>query len=192
MRNRARHAPAPTGTESGRERAIVLPVEIREMEIEDLAAVFALGERLFRAGQSRMLHRTWDEYEVIDYFSSDREYCLVAEHREQIVGFVIGTIIEKRRSAWTYGYLVWICVEPEVAGRGVAHRLAARLTDLFIDAGARMMLADTEADNAEAIEFLQREGFGQRVPHLYLTKNLTSLPGYRRRRKAPDVGPGSR
>ena len=75
---------------------------------------------------------------------------------------------------------------------GVAHRRVARLTDLFIEGGARMMLVDTEADNARAIAFFEREGFGHPVEHLYLSRNLTGLPGYRRKRglsspgKSPD------
>ncbi|MCB1742930.1 MAG: GNAT family N-acetyltransferase [Gammaproteobacteria bacterium] len=150
------------------------------MEIEDLPAVFALGERLFRAPDVPILHRTWDEFEVIDFFSSDSEFCLVAERSDEIVGFVIGTIIEKRRSAWTYGYLVWLGVAPEVEGKGVAHRLVSRITDLFIAGGARMMMVDTEADNERAIDFFENEGFGSPVEHLYLSKNLRHHPGYRK------------
>ena len=124
-----------------------IPVEIREMTIDDLPKVYALGERLFRPEAAPNLYRTWDEYELIDYYSGDGEYCLVAEQDDAIVGFVIGTIIDKRRSSWTYGYLVWLGVEPGLEGRGVARRLVNRLTDLFIEEGVRMMMVDTDAMN---------------------------------------------
>jgi len=165
-----------------------LPATVREMELQDLAEVFELGERLFTADAAPNLYRTWDEYELVDSFSADGEYCLVAEHDDRVVGFVIGTIIEKRKSAWTYGYLVWLGVEPELVGRGVARRLVARLTDLFIEEGARMMMVDTDAENENAIAFFESEGFGNPVEHVYMSKNLTQLPAYRRKRDTKRSG----
>lgn len=155
---------------------------IREMELEDLPAVYALGRRLYTADRWPTLYRTWDEYDLVVQFASEGELCLVAEHDGAVVGFALGSLIEKRRSAWRYGYLEWLGVAPEVSGRGVARRLLQRLTDLFIDAGARMMLVDTEADNERAIEFFRRAGFGNPVDHVYLSKNLTSSAAYRERR----------
>ncbi len=160
-----------------------LPVTIREMELHDLPTVFDLGERLFRADEYPNLYRTWDEYDLIQYFTTDGDYCLVAETDDEIVGFVIGTVIEKRRSAWSYGYLVWLGTVPEIEGRGVARRLLARLTELFIEAGARIMMVDTEAENGRALGFFERAGFGQPVEHIYLAKNLTGMRHYRRHRE---------
>ena len=45
------------------------PLIVREMELEDLPKVFALGERLFTAEKWPNLYRTWDEYEVIELFA---------------------------------------------------------------------------------------------------------------------------
>lgn len=163
--------------------AALATLEIRDMELEDLAGIFALGERVFLATESPNLYRTWDEYELIDYYSSDGEFCFVAELDDRLVGFVIGTIIEKRKSAWTYGYLVWLGVEPELEGKGVARKLVARLTDTFIEAGARIMMVDTDADNDKALAFFERAGFSQPEEHVYLTKNLTNLPQYKRYRE---------
>ncbi|UCC59964.1 MAG: hypothetical protein JSV02_09560 [Dehalococcoidia bacterium] len=44
-------------------------VIIRNMEIEDLASVYRLGEKLFTSEETPILYRTWDPYEVTDYFS---------------------------------------------------------------------------------------------------------------------------
>ena len=49
-------------------------VAIREMEIDDIAAVFHLGEQLFTAQEVPNLYRTWDEYEVITLFQGDPEF----------------------------------------------------------------------------------------------------------------------
>jgi len=184
--SRPRQARRSKGTAARKRDRPPLQVDLREMELDDLPAVFALGERLFRADEVPNLYRTWDEYELVDHFSSDGEYCLVAEHEERLVGFVIGTVIHKRKSAWTYGYVVWLGVEPKLDGRGVARRLISRLTEMFIEAGARIMLVDTDANNTRAVEFFERAGFGSPVEHVFMSKNLTSLPQYQRRRAAED------
>ena len=56
---------------------------IRQIEIDDISAVFHLGEKRFTSDEFPILYRTWDAYEVIDYFSSDPDYCLVDETKER-------------------------------------------------------------------------------------------------------------
>ena len=161
------------------------PITIREMELDDLAQVYALGEALFTAGQWQTLYRTWDEYELVTLFASDGDYCLVAERDrdEKIVGFVLGTIVEKRRSAWNYGWIIWLGVDPKAKRQGIAWRLVDRLTEVFIDAGARILMADTDAENEPALGFFERQGFTQRREHVYLSRNLTGHPRYKKRSK---------
>lgn len=176
---RRRRAAAP----DARPATTPLRFAVREMAFEDLPEVFALGQQIFTPEDYPNLYRTWDEYDLIQMFASDGEFCLVAENRGDLLGFVLGTIIEKRRSAWKYGYIVWLGVQPQLESRGVARKLCQRLTELFIDAGARMILVDTEAENERAVAFFRRLGYGHPVEHLYMTKNLTTLPEYRERRK---------
>ena len=76
---------------------------IRIMTIDDLAAVFHLGEQLFTSEYSSSMYRTWDEYEITTLFNSDSELCIVAELNEEVVGFALGTTVEKHNSACTYG-----------------------------------------------------------------------------------------
>jgi ribosomal protein S18 acetylase RimI-like enzyme len=159
------------------------PVVIREMELEDIPHVFALGEQLFTAELWPSLYRTWDEYEPVRLFAGDGDFCLVADQADKIVGFAMGSMIEKRKSAWSYGYLQWIGVDPEATRRGIASRLTNRMTELFIEAGARMMIIDTDAENENAIAFFKNHGFGNELEHVYMSKNLTSHPEYRRLRR---------
>lgn len=166
-------------------------ITLREMELEDLSEVFALGERIFTADRWPNLYRTWDEFELIQIFGTDTETCLVAECNDRVVGFALGTLIEKRRSAWTYGYLLWLGVEPDLARSGVGKRLVNRLTELFIAQGARIMLADTESDNLPAVNFFRRQGFTNETQHVYLSKNLTHHPEYVRRRRSLSGSPAS-
>jgi ribosomal protein S18 acetylase RimI-like enzyme len=155
-------------------------LEIRELTIDDLAAVFHLGERLFTSDFSPSMYRTWDEYEITTLFNSDSELCLVAELDGEIVGFALGTTVEKQNSAWKYGYLVWIGVRPGLQKCGAGHRLFSELKKRMIDQGVRMIVIDTDADNEAGINFFKREGFGNIQEHVYMTLNL-SRPRPKRR-----------
>jgi len=169
--------PAPLATDP----AHLLPIpeiEVEELELEDLPAVFALGERLFTSDRWPNLYRTWDEYEVINLFASDGETCFVAHVEGKIVGFALGAIIEKRRNPWKYGYLIWIGVDDEAPVKGIGFKLMKTLTHRFIELGARMMLVDTDAENHRAIDFFKRSGFGNVQHHIYMTRNLTLEPEY--------------
>jgi len=166
-------------------------VEIREMELEDLPGVYALGESVFTADKWPSLHRTWDEYEPVGLFHSDGEFCLVAEYEEQLAGFALGFLIDKRNSAWSYGYLTWLAVHPDLRGCGIASRLIDAITEAFIRAGARMMIVDTDARNKAAIKLFRKHDFLHEDRHVYLSKNLTGRPDYRRirdRRKSGSRG----
>lgn len=147
-------------------------VKIREMTIDDLADVFHLGEQLFVARKAPNTYRAWDEYEVADLFYSDTEYCLVAEHEGEIIGFALGTTVSKNRSAWKYGYLLWLGVLPEYQRSGVAERLFYRFKNIMLHDGVRILVVDTEADNTPAIKFFEHQGFGNPQEHVYLTMNL--------------------
>jgi ribosomal protein S18 acetylase RimI-like enzyme len=158
-------------------------IEVRELELEDLAQVFALGERVFTPDRWPNLYRTWDEYEVVDFFSSDGDTCFVASDKGQIVGFVLGSLIEKRRSSWAYGYLVWIAVDPDIKRKGVGSLLVEHLFERFVELGARMSIVDTESTNTNALAFFRKQGYGHEQSHVYLTLNLTKRPDYKRIRE---------
>ena len=149
-------------------------VTIREMEIDDLSAVYHLGEKLFTSDEFPILYRTWDPYEVTDYFSTDPEYCLVAETEDdRIVGFVLANMIEKEGTAWKkYGYLTWIGVDESFQRTNLGQRLYNRIEDTFQKEGARMVIADTDAENQGAILFLNAMGFSERAQHVWLAKTL--------------------
>jgi ribosomal protein S18 acetylase RimI-like enzyme len=161
-------------------------VQIREMEIEDLSAVYSLGEAVFTADKWPSLYRTWDEYEPVSLYTTDGEFCFVAEYQDQLVGFTLGSLIDKRNSAWSYGYLTWLAVDPKVKRMGVASKLVDAATDAYIKAGARMMIVDTDAENSPAISFFHSQGFLSEDRHVYLSKNLTSHPDYHRLRRGRD------
>jgi ribosomal protein S18 acetylase RimI-like enzyme len=147
--------------------------EIRAAGIDDLAAIFHLGEMLFRADEVSNLYRTWDEYAVTSQFTSEPEFMLVAASAEKgVVGFAIGSSIEKAGTAWNYAHLVWLGVHPDFSSQGVGSALFDAFRDLVQKQGIRMMLVDTQADNKPAIRFFERKGFTNPIDHIYMTLNL--------------------
>jgi ribosomal protein S18 acetylase RimI-like enzyme len=162
-----------------RNRPKPLPtVAIREMELKDVAEVFELGQKLFTAEEWPTLYRSWDDHELALLFSNEGETCLVAEAEESIIGFALGRVMEKPRSAWRYGWLLWLGVDRRFKRSGVATRLVRQLTGLFIERNARIMLVDTAAKNHSALSFFRRNGFGQEIRHVYLSQNLENDPRY--------------
>ena len=148
-------------------------VNIRQMEIDDIAAVYHLGEKLFTTEEFPMLYRTWDPYEVADCFASDPDYCLVAETKGAIVGFILATTIEKEGTAWKkYGYLSWMGVDGAFRRTNLGRRLYRRMEERLKEEGVRMVIADTEGDNKVAISYFKAMGFSVRSQHLWLTKTI--------------------
>ncbi len=163
------HRDSPDTEENGGKRR--LEIEIRDMSVDDIAAVFHLGEQVFTAEKTPTLYRTWDEFEVISMFNADTDYCLVAELEGQIIGFALGNVVVKKKSAWKYGYLVWLVVAPEFQRMGVAGKLFNKFTDKMMEDGVRIFLVDTEADNLPALHFFRSKGFGSPQQHIYMTYN---------------------
>lgn len=152
-------------------------IVVRWLELDDLASVFHLGEKLFVSRTLPTAYRTWDEYEVVGFFKSDSNLCFVAEYDEQIIGFLLGSIIEKNRSAWSYGYLTWLGVDPDMKRCGVGDKLVKEFIDACRKEGVRMMLVDTESENKEALAFFHKYGFGNEEGHVFMTLNLTKTTG---------------
>ncbi|SEM41594.1 Ribosomal protein S18 acetylase RimI [Syntrophus gentianae] len=148
-------------------------LRIRELTIDDFAEVFHIGEEIFTAEYSQNLYRTWDEYEITTLFNSDNELCLVAEAGEKILGFALGTTVEKHNSPWKYGYLIWLGVREEAQKGEVGNRLFHEIKRRMKEQGVRMIIIDTSADNQAALSFFEKMGFKDRQEHLYLSLNLS-------------------
>jgi len=147
-----------------------LSVLIREMDIDDIAPVFHLGETLFTSDLYPYIYRTWDQWEVIGLYNTDPEYCLVAQVENQLAGFILGTIISK--ASWTYGYILWLGVSSLFQRRGIADLLVDKLVERMIVDGARFMMVDTDPENTPAIKFFSRKGFSNPRKHIFLSMNL--------------------
>jgi len=150
-----------------------IEVTVRPMEIDDLSVVYRLGESLFTSEEYPILYRTWDPYEVTGLFTSDPEFCLVAEVDEKVVGFVLATTVVKEGTAWKrYGYIEWIGVAVGFQHAHLGQRLYRRLEERFREEGVRMIIADTVIENERAIGFFNRLGFTATGKHVWLAKTL--------------------
>ena len=148
-------------------------VKIREMEIDDIPKVFHMGEKLFEAEGLKNLYRTWDEFEVVELYLGDSEFCLVAEIDDEIVGFALGTTVSKSRSAWKYGHLIWLGVAEGYQRLGVAEKLFHKFHALMINDGVRMLIVDSQAENHPGLHFFEKMGFSNPVKHIYLSMNIS-------------------
>jgi ribosomal protein S18 acetylase RimI-like enzyme len=83
-------------------------ITVSSLALADCAQCYHLGEKLFQFSPS--LSRTFDKYVVIGCYSSGWEYCFVAKDNDKIIGFILGSLIEKERTS--FGYLNWVAVEP--------------------------------------------------------------------------------
>jgi ribosomal protein S18 acetylase RimI-like enzyme len=153
-------------------------IYVREIGIDDIAPIYHLGEELFTSDLYPYLYRTWDEWEVIGLYNTDPEYCLVAETEGELAGFVLGTIITK--ASWTYGYILWLGVNPKFQRQGVADKLVDKIIARMIEDGVRFMLVDTDPTNTPAVKFFNRKGFGNMRQHIFLSMNLSKHPHYGR------------
>ena len=151
-------------------------INIRQMEIDDISFVYHLGEELFTSEEFPILYRTWDPYEVTEAFTSDPDYCLVAETKGRIIGFILATTIVKEGTAWKkYGYVSWIGVDETFHRSNLGQRLYKRIESRFRKDGVRMVIADTDADNEAAIAFFKAMEFSVNSKHVWLAKTLRKL-----------------
>ena len=158
-----------------RRKARPSAIEIREMRLDDLPAVFALGQKLFTAEDLPTLYRSWDDDVVMQLFSSDQETCLVAVADQKIVGFALGSIMENPATPGdTVGWSGWAWM-PATTGMA-SPPLLNQLTSLFIRRHARILLVDTDEENHPALAFFRKNGFGHELRHVYLSQNLDTHP----------------
>lgn len=146
--------------------------KIREMCIDDLPEVFHIGESLFSSETFPIMYRTWDEYTVTSLFNNNKNLCLVAEYNDKVVGFIMGTIVEKPQSPWKYGYITWLGVRKKYQRTGIASRLYDSLEERFKELGVRIVLADIEATNVKALKFFEKKRFERTASYIWVKKNL--------------------
>eukprot|EP00004_Rigifila_ramosa_P021744 TRINITY_DN583_c0_g1_i7.p1 TRINITY_DN583_c0_g1~~TRINITY_DN583_c0_g1_i7.p1 ORF type:complete len:299 (-),score=44.83 TRINITY_DN583_c0_g1_i7:899-1795(-) len=144
--------------------------------LADVAAVFHLGEELFDSSSLPNLFRMWDTYCVMSAIS-DPHLCRVIElpsgvpgRAGEIIGFLLGSIIQKRTVR--VGYVDWVGVKAGYRRQGLGTALYQQFIQSVHERGVNVLVADTQANNNIAVAFLNKMGLRDAVPHLYLSFNL--------------------
>ena len=161
-------------------------VSIREMTVEDIPGIVALGNRVFKADQAPTLYRAWEEAEVLRIYTAYKDTCLAAFRGDQLAGFALGSLLNKPGSSWSYGWLEWLGVDPALKRRRVAQRLIKQLRERFVQQEVRIMLVDTYEGNKPALSLFRKFGFGREIKHVYLSMNLDDHPRAIERKFAGD------
>jgi ribosomal protein S18 acetylase RimI-like enzyme len=99
-----------------------------------------------------------------------------SETRDKVVGFAFGNTIEKPRSSWKYGYLVWLGCAPDRQGMGLATHLYDVMVEIFAEEKVRMLMIDTQQNNIGALKFFRKLGFGHDEEHVYLCSTSGNSP----------------
>lgn len=89
-----------------------------------------------------------------------------AHPQSRIVGFIFGSITEKRKREHSCGLLGWVGVAPSHQRRNIGTVLAHKLFEQFWEDGISLIVADTPMENTPAIKFLHRMGFCTPVYHV--------------------------
>ena len=146
-------------------------ITVREMRVDDIPAVYRLGNRLFQTQEASTFYRTWDAYEVTNNFNQDPHLTLVAESRKgTIVGFALGTTYENESGGWKYGYILWMGVSLRWQRSGLGAQLYHEMERRMHDEGVRMAFVDTARSNTGAIRFFKRMGYGRPEAEVWLSK----------------------
>ena len=144
-------------------------ITIRNMELDDLYQVYCLGEQVFTQ-KSPNLYNFWDQHLVLQSYLADSDYCAVATTKNDgVIGFCFGTTIEKPKSSWKYGYIVWIGCHNDYQGLGLANQLYNIMVELFHMDRCRILMIDTQSNNEGALRFFYKLGFGNDEQHVYLS-----------------------
>lgn len=163
-------------------------IVIREIGVDDIAAVYRLGRRLFKSQKASTFYRTWDAYEVTNNFNQDPGLTLVAQTRRgSIVGFALGTTYGDESGGWKYGYLLWMGVSPRRQGSGVGSKLYHEMERRMHEQGVRMAFVDTARSNNGAIKFFKHMGYGKPEAEVWMSKILQRTRKGRCNAKASSV-----
>lgn len=148
--------------------------EVRQMTLDDLPDVWRISEKIFTPYSLQFTYRTWNIGELLSHFQDEPELCLVAEEAKtgRIVGFVIGAVLKRPYSPWTYGYFAWAGVKKAWQKQGVGERLYKELERRFREKGVRIALVDVESGNHAGIRFIEKLGFKKSQIFIWYSKYL--------------------
>lgn len=98
----------------------------------------------------------YNEDRLMEVFEDDGKLLLVAEHRDQVVGFVDSVVTGAETAE-----LLWLHVDPDYRSEDHGKRLFEAVRDRLAEHGASSLRARVLADNADGNAFYERQGLVQ-------------------------------
>jgi ribosomal-protein-alanine N-acetyltransferase len=133
-------------------------VEIRALELVDLAAIETIEQRAYPTPWSRSMFAS--------ELAKPTSICLGAFEGEDLLGYVINS---RYVDAW---HVMNVAVDPQRQRRGVATRLLERLFELTRDDERRGYTLEVRISNEDAIRLYEKLGFEPRgIRRGYYTDN---------------------
>jgi len=133
-------------------------VEIRALQLADLAEVEAIEQRAYRTPWSRSMFAS--------ELAKSTSLCLAATDGSRLVGYVINS---RYVDAW---HVMNVAIDPDYQRRGIATRLLERLFELTADDERRGYTLEVRVSNLEAISLYEKLGFETRgIRRGYYTDN---------------------
>jgi ribosomal-protein-alanine N-acetyltransferase len=123
-------------------------VEIRVLQLGDLAEVEAIEQRAYQTPWSRSMFAS--------ELAKSTSICLGAFEGGQLVGYVINS---RYVDAW---HVMNVAVDPDFQRRGIATQLLERLFELTVDDERRGYTLEVRISNADAIRLYEKLGFERR------------------------------
>ena len=149
------------------QRAKRMPdINIRNMTVRDIDEVLRIDEKI--TGKP---HAAYYESKAASYISRGPDYCLVAEHRDRLVGFVLGDVRGWEFASALSGWLEIIGVDPDYHDQGVSRALMNELFARFKRAGVKLVNTMINWNDGDLIDYFSANGFA-RGEYVNLVKNL--------------------
>ena len=135
-------------------------VDIRMMTKEDIPQVVAIHRAIMRTSAD-MTEEMDLELEFMDLMGTYPEGCLVAHHKDKVVGFIIATQKHWGFGLGTSGWVEVVGVHPDHMGTGVGRALGQAVLEHFEGQGICDVYTAVRWDHADMITFFKAIGFGR-------------------------------
>jgi flavin-dependent dehydrogenase/GNAT superfamily N-acetyltransferase len=137
-----------------RARRSMQDLTVRRMTVRDIDEVMRIDEKI--TGRP---HEAYYESKAAAYISRAPDYCLVAERRDRVIGFVIADVHGWEFAAELAGRLEIIGVDPEYHGQGVSRALMDELFLKFKKANVRVVNTMVNWNDGDLIDYFRANGF---------------------------------
>jgi GNAT superfamily N-acetyltransferase len=140
-------------------------IEIRKSTPEDFEGIYSLGKATPEINVSNTLPFMGPN-EFKKGLAKQEVACFIAEKDKKIIGFIYGDIEEKDLDGIVWAALMYIAVDPEFRGKGVAQKLYDAFEAEMKKRGATILYSWANAEEgSRVIPFFGKNGL--KPGHLY-------------------------